>query len=267
MGSVKCGVTPASFDFSLVGKTEGLVVDPEGIVYFSDFGSHVGRYAPPYDKAPEKTWATVAGATILGVTYDPKKKVIYAGSRGQNGKLVAIDAGDPTNIKTLADTESGYNGITLAADGSVFYTDQSGGKVYRVTGDGMKNLVASVSDANGIAFGPDGFLYVLTYGQGIVTRFKLSSNVEMAGTREMFIKLAKGNADGIAFDNAGNMYVTSGVLWKITPQKVASMIDLNGGANVEFGAGALSCKELLWAAGDHRITLDVEGMTVPWHLR
>jgi sugar lactone lactonase YvrE len=210
----------------------------------------------------------VANATILGVTYDPKRKVIYAGSRGgAPRKLVRIDASDPTKITPIADTEAGYNGITLAEDGSVFYTDQGGGKVYRVTYDGMKTMVASVGDANGIAFGPDGFLYVLSYGAGTVTRFKLANGMEMAGTREMFVKLPKGNADGIAFDKMGNMYVTSGALWKVTPDKMVTMVDAAGGANVEFGAGALSCKELLWASNPpHRKTIDAEGMVVPWHV-
>src|SRR5437879_6426795 len=70
-----CGTTPAGFSLDAVGKTEGIVVAPDGTIYFSDFGPHVIRYAPPYDKPPEKTWATIAGAQILGVMYDPKRKL------------------------------------------------------------------------------------------------------------------------------------------------------------------------------------------------
>jgi hypothetical protein len=262
-----CGTTPAAFNLDAIGRTEGLVVGPDGTVYFSDFGAHVGRYVPPYDKPAEKTWATVTGATILGITYDPKLKVIYAGSRGADKKLYKIDATDPTKITPIVAVEGGYNGITLGEDGSVFYTDQGGGNIYRVTPGDMKKVMVNktpVADANGIAFGPDKSLYVLTYGAGILTKLKLENNVEVA--REMVVKFAKGNADGIAFDKAGNVYVTSGALWKVTPDKTITMVNPTGGANVEFGTGALSCKELLWAATPpHHVAIDVDGMDVPWH--
>jgi sugar lactone lactonase YvrE len=263
-----CGMTPAAFVPAGTGRTEGLVVGPDGTVYFSDFGTHVGRYAPPYDKAPEKTWATIPGATILGITYDPKKKAIYAGSRTTK-MLYKIDATDPTKVTPIVAVEAGFNGITLDEDGAIFYTDQGGGGVYRVTPDDMKKAMVSktpVADANGIAFGPppERQLYVLGYGSGNITRLKLENNVETS--RELFVKLPKGSADGIAFDKAGNLYATAGALWKVTPDKMTTMVNATGGANVEFGVGALSCKDVLWAGSETRkVSIDTEGMDVPWH--
>jgi hypothetical protein len=125
---------------------------------------------------------------------------------------------------------------------------------------------SAVADANGIAFGPppERQLYVLGYGSGNITRLKLENNVEVS--RELFVKLPKGSADGIAFDKAGNLYATAGALWKVTPDKMTTMVNASGGANVEFGVGALSCKDVLWAGGETRkATIDTEGMDVPWH--
>ena len=264
-GTAACGTTPAGFNLTPFGHTEGLVIAPDGTVFMSDFGPHVMRYAPPYDKV-EKTWATVAGATILGIMYDPKKKVVYAGSRGGDKMLYKIDATDPKPEPVVA-VEGGFNGMTLADDGSLFYSDQTGGTIYRVTPDDKKKtMVAKVPDANGVAFGPppNRDLFVLTYGNGNITQIKLENNVEKS--QALFVKLPKGSADGIAFDKLGNLYATAGALWKVTPDKTTTMVNPTGGANVEFGVGALSCKLIIWAATPPKqMEIDVEGMDVPWH--
>jgi hypothetical protein len=267
-GTVACGTTPAGFDLSSIKKSEGLVVGPDGTVYLSDFGNHVIRYAPPYDKPPELTWATVPGATILGVMLDPKAKVIYAGARVSN-KLYKIDVTDPTKVMAIADVEGGVNGLTMGDDGSVFYSDQNSGMIYRVTADGMKAAVTKtgVASADGIAFGPDKQLYVIPYKTSPpITRLKLENNVEVS--REVYATVTGGgNGDGIAFDKDGNVYVTAGGLWKISAtDKKATMIDPAGGANVEFGAGALSCSQIIWASGPpHTKMSDIVGLDVYWH--
>jgi hypothetical protein len=47
---------------------------------------------------------------------------------------------------------------------------------------------------------------------------------------------------------------------------MATRLNASGGANVEFGAGALSCKLILWAGSPvHTMMNDAEGAIVPWH--
>jgi len=224
------------------------------------------RLAPPYDKA-EKTWATIAGAQILGVMYDPKRKVVYAGSRTTK-MLYKIDATDPSKVTPMVAVEMGYNGITLADDGAIFYTDQTSGMVFRVTPDGMKTTVTKtkVNQADGLAFGPDGQLYIIPFANPCpITRLKLQNNVEVS--RDVYVTLMSGSGDGIAFDKAGNMYVTAGGLFKVAvADKKVTMLSGNGGANVEFGVGALSCKEILWASTPPKhLAGDTEGADVYWH--
>jgi sugar lactone lactonase YvrE len=277
---ITCGATPGSFDLSGVGRAEGLVVGPDGTVYFSDFGTHVMRYAPPYNNGVEKTWATIPGAWIFGVMLDPKRNVIYAGARtakppavGVPPALYKVDVADPTKVSKVVDVEAGINGVTMGDDGSVYYSDQMGGHIYRVTPDGQKSQVTMtpVDNADGIAFGPDGKLYVIPYlpMSCPVTRLTLSNHVETA--RDVYVELPNGkNGDGIAFDKQGNVYLTAAGLGKVTPDKTITMLNMQGGANIEFGVGALSCKELLWATNSgtvppQHIQNAVEGADVYWH--
>ena len=86
-------------------------------------------------------------------------------------KLLAVLLADRPLVMELADVEPTINGVTLGPDRAVYYTDQKGGHVYRVTPDGTKTQVtrSPIEDANGLAFGPDRNLYVLTFAKAKVT--------------------------------------------------------------------------------------------------
>jgi hypothetical protein len=265
-GAIQCGTTPMAFDVKAMGAKEGLVVDPDGNVYFSSRTGSVGRYVAPYDKPPQTQWATVPGQ-VFGVILDPKRKVVYAGSRGAN-KMFRIPMADPTKMDVLGPVKGGVNGLTLGDDGTVYYTDQVGGHVYGLSPEGMEKQVTKtpVSQANGLAFAPDGSLHVLSWTKpGVDTRIVVDAN-HMEVSRTVFASVPTGNADGIAFDKMGNAYITSGALYKVSSDgKTQMKIDNTSGANVEFGAGALSCTDLLWAGSDHLIMNAMAGADVPWH--
>jgi sugar lactone lactonase YvrE len=82
--------------------------------------------------------------------------------------LVEVTVGATPTVNNLAAVEAGINGVTLGEDGAVYYSDQTGGNIYRVTSTGTKTKVTTttISDPNGIAFGADKQLYVLTFGVG-----------------------------------------------------------------------------------------------------
>jgi sugar lactone lactonase YvrE len=249
---------------------ESLVVGPDGTIYSCGRNANLGRNAPPYDK-PQNTWLTIPNAQVFGIALDPKKKVLYAGARGSS-KIYRIPTDNPMMNEVLANTMgTKINGVTLGADGAVYYGDQGSGNVYRLDPETkMTTQVTktSVDDANGIAFAPDGRLNVLSYGPSTLTRFKVdASHVEMTGTRETFPIAGGSNADGIAFDKSGTAFVTAGGLYKIGTDGKGMKINAAGGANVEFGAGALPCKLIMWASsgGIHMLISDVDGAEVPWH--
>ncbi|HVR69198.1 MAG TPA: GDSL-type esterase/lipase family protein [Vicinamibacteria bacterium] len=256
-----------------IATAEGLVIAPDGTIYFSQpfVGSnqhYLARYRPPYDQAPETQWLDLGG-NALGITLDPQRQVLYAGSRTLR-KLLAVSLADPPVVRALADAEEGINGVTLGEDGLVYYNDQTSGHVYRVTPGGAKSRVTTspLTEPNGLAFGPDGRLYVNSWATPEVVRLSLAHGVE-AG-RELFATLPQAKADGIAFDARGRLYVTaSSTLYEIGPDgKEVTPLGRSAGANVDFGAGALSCSDMYVAGNGQGIRLfrhDTPGLDVPWH--
>jgi sugar lactone lactonase YvrE len=270
----RCGSARPALD--AIQTAEGLAIAADGTIYFTQpYGKgssgYLGRYRPPYT-APETRWVDLGGKA-LGITLDPRRNVLYAGSR-ERKKLLEVTLSEPPSVRELADAEEKINGVTLGEDRAVYYTDQGGGHVYRVTAAGHKSTVTAtpIADPNGLAFGPDRHLYVLTYAAARVTRLALASGKETG--REDFADLtARGgkNADGIAFDARGHLYVTAGALYRISPDgKTVELVGPAYGANAEFGLGALPCTDLYTAGNGKGITrslLDTPGMDVPWHRR
>jgi glucose/arabinose dehydrogenase len=269
--ATKCG--DARPDLKAIQTAEGLVIAPDGTIYFTQpYGTgasgFLGRYRPPYTQ-PETRWVDLGGKA-LGITLDPKRGILYAGSRDR-GKLLAVILSESPEVLEIADVEPKINGVTLGKDGAIYYTDQGGGHVYRVTPEGVKTQVTTtpIEDPNGLAFGPDGDLYVLTYGKATITRVKLAKGKEKS--RAPFATLTGGkNADGITFDQKGQLYATAGALFLVSPdgQSVKRLGDAYG-ANAEFGAGALGCTDLYTAGngkGIFRYQNDTPGLEVPWHL-
>lgn len=77
----------------------------------------------------------------------------------------------------------------------------------------MKPFVREMLNATGLAVGPDGYLYVSSRTEGTVYR------VSQEGAVSVFAE-GMGIATGIAFDDAGNLFVgdRSGTIFKLTPR-------------------------------------------------
>ncbi|HKC12204.1 MAG TPA: SMP-30/gluconolactonase/LRE family protein, partial [Vicinamibacteria bacterium] len=208
-GSVPCGAARPSLE--RISNAEGLVIAPDGTIYFSQpfvgpNTQYLGRYRPPYDQPPETQWVDMGG-NALGIILDPQRKVLYAGSRTLK-KVLQVTLGEPPVLRPLADAEEGINGVTLGEDGAVYYSDQDGGHLYRVSPEGAKTRVTTspITEPNGIAFGPDGKLYVVSWKTTEVTRLELANGAEVK--RELFATLPQVKGDGIAFDARGRLYAT-----------------------------------------------------------
>jgi hypothetical protein len=269
-GTVTCGTSPAALDVTMFGKMEQMSVAPDGTIYWSNQGPTIGRYAPPYAAADiNKTWKTISGAQINGIALDPKRGVLYAGSREAADKLYEIQVATPVMMTTVTlPGARDINGVTIAKDSNVYYTDQNAGNVYRIgpteTAPTKVNTMP-VAQANDLAFGPDGLLYVNIWMPTPATIMRL--NVQ-TGVPEIFVTLTgASNGDGIAFDSAGNLYANAGGLFMVTPTKTVTKIAATGSAGIEFGCGAISCNELFYAtpSGVMKMTATNPGLDVFWH--
>lgn len=265
---ISCGSGQPSV--SGIRGTEGLVIGPDGTIYYSQNGA-VGRLTP--GGSPEGRWVTLQGAsTVWGLALDTQRQRLYVGSPATQS-IFAVDLSASTPAATTFLRSAGQpNGLTIAADGTLYYSDFGGGQVYSVNPDGMRTQVttARISGANGVAFGPDGALYVDSYSAGTLIKLTLTDGRESA--RET-VASGLGSPDGLAFDADGRIYVGDNRGRLIRLEADGSSPEVLGmgiaaAANVEFGAGALSCTDIYVASGGtlFRYTMGTaRGAAVPWH--
>jgi sugar lactone lactonase YvrE len=196
--------------------------------------------------------------------------MLYAGSPTTH-IVYKITLTDTPTVANLYVNAGSPNGLTMGPDGALYYTDIDGGSVYRVTPAGMRTKVnmTNIASPNGLAFGSDGSLYVESYSAGSILKLAMSNGAEQS--RTPFVPNGLPNDDGIAFDAMGRLYIGfNGGLSRVSADGMMIMhLAGNGGtANVEFGAGALNCKDVYFVNGGNlvRFENDTAGAVVPWHL-
>jgi virginiamycin B lyase len=266
---VKCGTEKP--DVSTITGSEGLVIDADGTIYFSQAAA-VGRLQPGAASKPEKAWAKLTGAnTVWGLAIDHASKALYAGSP-TTSKIYKVTLEDTPTVTDFVTMAGQPNGLTMGPDGALYYTDFANmGNVFRVTAAGMKTMVTTtpLSMPNGLAFGADGALYVDVFQMGAITKLTLAAGVETARADFVANGLVAA-ADGLAFDAAGLAYVgySGGVSRVSANGKTLTNLAKGGTANVEFGAGALDCKDIYYVQGGKlaRVANDTAGAAVPWHV-
>ena len=146
-----------------------------------------------------------------------------------SGELVVHHAGGASNpiylsvAVPMAENLHPVANPAVDADGNVFAT-VSGSRgqevpvsVFRIERDfQMRPFVRELLNATGLAFGPDGYLYISSRADGTVSR------VSPAGAVSLFAE-GLGLATGLAFDGDGSLFVgdRSGTIFKIPPDRGA----------------------------------------------
>jgi len=130
--------------------------------------------------------------------------VTLSGSRGQKVP-VSVYKISPRGILTpFVHDIVNPTGMAFGPDGELYISSRFNGQVYRVTAEGTSSVFArNLGVATGIAFGPDGYLYV-------GDREGTIHQVNRQGTATTFASLAPSVAAfHLAFDHQGNLYVTN----------------------------------------------------------
>jgi sugar lactone lactonase YvrE len=212
---------------------------------------------------------------VWGLALDVPNRRLFVGSPStQTIYAVDLTAGAP--VATAYLTGAGQpNGLTMGPDGALYYSDFSGGHVYRVTGAGTGTrtpvTTATIPGANGLAFHRDGSLYVDSYSRGTLLRLTLTGNMESARST---VASSLGSPDGLAFDATDRVYVGDnggGRLIRLDADGTNPTVLRTGistAANIEFGAGALPCTDIYVASGGALVRYETgttAGAAVPWH--
>lgn len=180
------------------------------------------------------------GAFTLIAEYDGEPnglKVLPDGSLliadYKNG-LVSCDPATGTITPVLARVRlerlKALNDLTVARDGTVFFTDQGltglhdpTGRVFRMRTDGMVDcLIDNVPSPNGLVLSPDeSVLYVAVTRANAIWRVPLMRDGTVAKVG-LYIQLSGGGGpDGIAMDGQGRLAVAHiglGVVWLFSPR-------------------------------------------------
>ncbi len=212
--------------------TEGPVWHPDGYLFLSDIPAHrIFKLTP--DGTSEIYREPSGGAN--GLTFDRQGRLIACEYHSRRVSRMEIDG----TISTLADNYRGRrlnspNDVVVKSNSSIYFTDPFYGfpasqereldfqGVYRIAADGtISLLVEDFGVPNGLAFSPDEcILYIDDSRHQHVRAFDVLSDGSLANGRILIDMTAdaRGAADGMKVDIAGNLYVTgAGGTWVISP--------------------------------------------------
>ncbi|MES2823840.1 MAG: SMP-30/gluconolactonase/LRE family protein [Pseudomonadota bacterium] len=249
-----------------------------GSLYFSDF-----TFATGFPSRIQRLDAHSEMTTVLndsgsnGLAVDAQGNILAGTHKFKGLSRYNIATLERTSVAEQfnGNVFNSPNDLTLAADGTIYFTDPSfqrdaapGGQektgVYRVATDGTVTVVDdTMSNPNGISLSPAGdVLYVAGGGeQGVLRAYPIVNGVPQAGK-----DLVSGVAvpDGMAVDCLGNIYVTEHTSQRVrvftsAGKQIATIkVDANV-TNAAFG-GALGKTLYLSGAGAiWKLELDVTG--------
>jgi sugar lactone lactonase YvrE len=225
----------------------------DGTAYYSQSGA-VGRRLP--GAAPENRWAILAGATTVWGLALRDDGMLFAGTPGAGGNLWRIDTTAAVPAPVVHYPAAGSaNGVIVAPDGSVLYSDFNAGRVYRVDDAGTRTQVtaATIASANGLLVDDDGTLLVLSFSTGAIWRLTLDASYQEI-SRVQAGSVPGASLDGIAKDVSGRYYLGDNGMRRLlrTDASFGSLEVLLTGvtaaANIAFGKGALDCTDVYVAS-------------------
>jgi len=179
---------------------------------------------PPQLARPEVSFSGVPGSIVVSSEDFVIARVPFG---AQSGDVIIQSGGNKSNSRELKIAQPIAESLHPVANPAVdpegnIYVTYSGGRgqkvpvaIYKIdTGYNVKPFLSELMNATGMAFDPQGQLYVSSRYDGTVYR------VAPNGTMTTYAE-GMGVATGIAFDHEGNLYVgdRTGTIWRIAPDR------------------------------------------------
>jgi sugar lactone lactonase YvrE len=180
---------------------------------------------PPQLARPEVSFSGTPGAIVVSSEDFLIARVPFG---AESGQVTVHSNGHASNGRELKIAQPIAESLHPVANPAIdregnIYVTYSGGRgakvpvaIYKIdtNHNAPKPFLADLMNATGLAFDPQGQLYVSSRYDGAV--YRVSPN----GTLSTYAE-GMGVATGIAFDKAGNLYVgdRSGTIWRIAPDR------------------------------------------------
>ncbi len=210
--------------------TEGPTVDRDGNVYFTEMvAQRIMKLSP---KGVLTTFREQSN-NANGLLIDPQGRLIACeGAESQRtGELrTFVPRVTRTDLRTgivevLADNYQGKpfvgpNDVTIDGKGRLYFSDLTGGAVYRIDGPGHLARILSTPDIqrpNGIQISPDDKQLYLIEANGaaggarMIRAFDLRPDGTVGDMRVHYNFSPGRSADGMSIDTQGNLYASAGM--------------------------------------------------------
>jgi sugar lactone lactonase YvrE len=254
--SILVDLDPSSTDRTLI--VESITADRDGILYLPDRVSGNVLRIDPTSPKPEVV-GTIEVRTVNGKKIEPQPGglafdaagdlYIAAGPFAEVVRIKKADLkpGKPGVAQTFATGVTGANGIAFNKQGSLFISGGASGIIYSVgVAGGAARVVAQIDKnvrtlpdgktlqaivANGVEFDSNGVLHVADTSRGAV--WKITIGADGIGAKPELLTqspLLEG-ADGMGFDQRGNLWVAANELnaiVSVSPAGAVQSVAKNG---------------------------------------
>ena len=213
-----------------VAFTEGPAVDRDGNVYFTELVfQRIMKLTPKGVLTVFREQSNNANGMLI----DPQGRLV-ACEGADSQRMGVLQKFKPqvtrTDLKTgqievLADNYQGKpfvgpNDVTIDSKGRLYFTDLTGGAVYRLDGPGhIARILAApeIQRPNGIQISPDDrTLYLIEANQAqggarLIRAYDLRPDGTVANMRVHYNFYPGRSGDGMSIDSQGNLYVSAGM--------------------------------------------------------
>ena len=261
--SILVDLDPASAERTVI--VESITADQQGRIYLPDrVTGNILRVDPKSPKPvavgrieARQIKGKPANADASGLAFNQQGDLFVAvGPFSEVVRIRGIELNPekPGTAETFATGTEGANGIAFDKQGDLYVSGGRSGKVYRVgPGGGAVQVFAEIETytrtlgdgktqqaivANGLAFDPQGALYVADTARGAIWKVTIGADGKPGKPALFGRSLLLEGADGLAFDGSGKLWVTANernaLLTVASDGKVEEVAKNDGRGPLEF---------------------------------